>query len=1147
MKHSDFVHLHVHSQYSLLDGACLVPKLIEYANEMHMPALSITDHGNMFGAIEFYNEAMKHGIKPIIGCETYVAKTSRLKRQENGLREQSNHLTLLIKDEEGYKNLIRLVSIAYMEGFYYKPRIDKEVLAKYSKGLIGLSGCLKGEFASLIMAGDEKGAIELAQYYREIFDKDSFFLEIMDHGIKEQAQVNNATVKIARQLDLPLVATNDVHYLKKNMAAAHEVLLCLQTQTTLEDANRMKLSTNEFYLKSPEEMKHLFREVPEAITNTIRIAEMCNLELDFKSTHLPHFTLPDGIAEIEVLREMCMKQIPVCCPSNQTEAIDRLNKELAVINNAGFVSYFLIVSDFVRFAKDKKIPVGPGRGSAAGSIVSYLLGITEIDPLKYDLLFERFLNPERVSFPDIDIDFCYERREEVIQYVTEKYGQDNVAQIITFGTMAAKGVLRDVGRVLGLPYADVDKIAKLVPTDLNITLSHALSVEPELKKLYQTSEVIKKLIDTALVLEGLSRHASTHAAGVVISDKPLYEHVPMFRSPEGQLTTGYTMKSLEKIGLLKMDFLGLKTLTVIAETVKIIKRTKGVDLNISTIALDEQKTFELFCKAKTNGVFQLESSGMRDLLKKLKPDKFEDIIALLALYRPGPLGSGMVDDFIKRKRAGEKVSYDHPLLEPVLKDTYGIILYQEQVMRISNVLAGFSLSQADLLRRAMGKKIPEVIENLKKTFVDGALKNHVDKAIAERVFGLIEFFAGYGFNKSHSTAYALISYQTAYLKANYPVEFMAALLTSEKDNSDKIASYINKCKRMKIKILPPDVNESYAQFTVVGDASIRFGLSAVKNVGEGAVESIIAARKTGGQFYSFSDFCNRVDPRGLNKKVIESLIKCGAFAGFEKNRAQLMAGAEKIIAAAGAAQKDRQSGQLLLFENPAQPGRGNDSLPDIEEWPLHQLLSFEKEMLGFYITAHPLDQYKKIIRKYSILHVSDLHTTKIAADTEVVVAGTLEKIKTTITKRKGEKMAILRLEDTESFIEVLVFPETYKQTFAHLQPDAVVVVKGKLDLKEETPKIIASNVIPIEQASRVLIESISLNVCDIGERQQVFVKLKEIILSHPGKTPVHLAMRAQHGQKVRIQADASVEVNSTLLADLEKVLGKEEVLINLKR
>ncbi|MBU0633827.1 MAG: DNA polymerase III subunit alpha [Candidatus Omnitrophica bacterium] len=1145
MIHSDFVHLHVHSQYSLLDGACQISKLIDTAQALRMPALGITDHGNIFGAIEFYIEANKKGVKPIIGCEIYVAKNSRHEKGEKGIKSPNHHLTLLIKDEEGYHNLMRLVSIAYLEGFYYKPRIDKEVLSSFSKGLIALSGCLKGEIASLILADQEKNAVDVAVYYRDLFGPDNFYLEIMDHGLKEQQQVNKALIKLGRDLGIPLIATNDVHYLKKEMAIAHEVLLCIQTQTTLSDNKRMKFSTNEFYFKSADEIKRIFHDVPKAISNTIKITEMCNLELDFNKIHFPHYKLPDGVNEIEFLDKLCQEKIPALYQNNSQEAKDRLIHELSVIKTLGFTSYFLIVSDFVRFAKENKIPVGPGRGSAAGSIVSYLLGITQIDPLKYDLLFERFLNPKRISFPDIDIDFCYERRDEVIKYVTEKYGKDNVAQIITFGTMAAKGVVRDVGRVLDIPYAEVDKIAKLIPNDLNISLAQAVADEPDLALAYKSNDTIKKLIDIAYVLEGLTRHASTHAAGVVISDKPLHDYIPLFKSNDDQITTGYTMKSIEKIGLLKMDFLGLKTLTVINETLKIIKRTKGLTLDISQLELADKKTLTLFKKANTFGVFQLESSGMRDLLKRLSPDKFEDIIALLALYRPGPLGSGMVDDFIKRKREGEKTHYDHPLLEPILKNTHGIILYQEQVMRITNVLAGFSLSQADLLRRAMSKKTPEVIENMKKSFIEGAAKNNIKHKIAEKIFSLIEFFAGYGFNKSHSTAYALISYQTAFLKAHYPVEFMAALLTSEKDNMDKIALYINEAARMKIKILPPDINESYSQFTVVGEDTIRFGLTAVKNVGGAAVETIINCRKSGGPFISLFNFCERGDSKAVNKKVIESLIKCGAFDRFSQRRAQLANDLESILGLAGSMQKDKQNGQLLLFEDIQNTAQKNN-LPAIEEWPLPQLLSFEKAMLGFYITAHPLQQYQEILQRYSIPSISQIINGENKTQKDIIIAGILEKVKITVTKRTGEKMAILKVADTESSIEVLVFPQVYKQSAINIQADAVVIIKGRLDMREENPKIISSLIVPIETANQELVDSIRLNISTLDEKDKVFHRLKEVLLSHPGKIPVHLQMYSKKGKSVKIKANAKVEVNSLLLSELERLLNKEDIFINLK-
>ncbi|MDP3730809.1 MAG: DNA polymerase III subunit alpha, partial [Candidatus Omnitrophota bacterium] len=846
MNHSDFVHLHVHTQYSLLDGACQLERLFRKARELRMPACAITDHGNMFGAIEFYDMAMKTGVKPIIGCEAYIAPDSRFDKSSRGIQDASFHILLLAKNETGYKNLIKLVSAGYLEGFYYRPRIDKELLFDHKEGLICLSACLKGEIPHLIHTNQLDRAMKAADEYKSAFGKDNFYLEIQDNGIPEQETVNQELIKMSKDLGLGLVATNDVHYMERDHARAHDLLLCIQTQTNIEDSNRMRMATDEFYFKSKQEMARTFgNTVPEALKNTLAIAEKCNLELNFKAVHLPQYKVPPGKTRESYLRELVAEGIKKRYPDDDDVVTKRVEHELKVIENFGYSSYFLIASDFVNYAKENAIPVGPGRGSAAGSVVSYSLGITDIDPLKYDLLFERFLNPERISLPDIDIDFCYERRQEVIDYVVRKYSKDNVAQIVTFGTMMAKAVIRDVGRALGMAYGDVDKIAKLVPNELNITLSHAIEQEPELKTLYRTDPKIAQLIDTSLVLEGLTRHASTHAAGVVISEKPLVNYCPLYKVNDGQISTGYPMTSLEKIGLLKMDLLGLRTLTVISEALKIIKRTKNIDLNISGISLEDKKTYKLLANAESVGVFQLESSGMRDLLKKLKPEKFEDIIALLALFRPGPIGSGMLDDFMKRKHGEVELKYDHPLLEPILKETYGVILYQEQAMRIASSLAGFSLAQADNLRRAMAKKTPEIMAQTRQLFIEGCLKNKIDRKTADRVFNLIEHFAGYGFNKSHSAAYALISFRTAYLKANFPVEFMTALLTSEKDNLDKIAVYINESARMGIKILPPDVNESYANFTVVGD-SIRFGLAAIKNVGEGAILSIIKMREKDG-------------------------------------------------------------------------------------------------------------------------------------------------------------------------------------------------------------------------------------------------------------------------------------------------------------
>ncbi|MDD5476520.1 MAG: DNA polymerase III subunit alpha, partial [Syntrophales bacterium] len=913
---SEFVHLHLHTQYSLLDGACRIPEILAIAKSYKMDSLAITDHGNMFGAIEFYLEAQKAGIKPIIGCEVYVAPKSRLDKSGSGIEEAANHLILLARDESGYQNLMKLVSIGYLEGFYYRPRIDKEILSQHAQGIIGLSACLKGEVPWLIQQKRFNDALKAADTFQSIFGKGNFYLEIQANSIPEQKIVNEGLVKIAKELDMPLVATNDVHYPTKDKAAAHEALLCIQTQTTLEDPKHMRFQTDEFYFRSPEEMKTTFRDYPQAIKNTLEIAQRCNLELDFKQLHLPKYNPPEGKDKEAYLLELCENGMKNKGLTDNPEAQSRLGHEFKIIKDMGFISYFLIVWDFISHAKEKGIPVGPGRGSAAGSLVSFLLGITDLNPLKYGLLFERFLNPERMSMPDIDIDFCYERRQEVIDYVTQKYGKENVAQIITFGTMQARGVIRDVGRVMAIPYADVDRIAKLVPAELDMTLKKAMESEPELNNLYKNDPEINKLINIALSLEGLNRHASVHAAGVIITDKPLQNYMPLFKTGDDQITTGYSMGLLEKIGLLKVDFLGLKTLTVVDETLKLIKKTRGIELKADELPLDDANTYKLLASSHTVGVFQVESSGMRDLLKKLIPEHFEDLIALLALYRPGPIGSGMLDDFMKRKHGLTPIKYEHPKLEPILKETYGIMVYQEQIMQIASALAGFSLAQADILRKAMGKKIPEVMEKQRSNFVRGCVKNSIKEATATKIFDLIEYFSGYGFNKSHSTAYAIVSYNTAFLKANYPVEFMTALLTSERDNTDKIVMYVNEAQQMGLKVLPPDINESDVLFKVEDPTSIRFGLLAIKNVGRGAAESIVEARQKA-KFKSLEDLCTRIDLRLANRKVLESLIKCGALDCLGAARARMFANLETMLERAQKIQKEKSSGQLSFFDQPA--------------------------------------------------------------------------------------------------------------------------------------------------------------------------------------------------------------------------------------
>jgi DNA polymerase-3 subunit alpha len=1146
MPHSEFTHLHLHTQYSLLDGACRIPEILNLAKQFKMDSLAITDHGNMFGAVNFYLEAQKAGIKPIIGCEVYIAPKSRLEKSAASSDESFNHFILLARDEAGYHNLMKLVSIGYLEGFYYRPRIDKEVLASHSTGLIGLSACLKGEIPMLLQQLRFNDALKAADTFLNILGKGNFYLEIQENNIPEQKTVNEGLIKISKELAIPLVATNDVHYLTRASAKAHEALLCVQTQTTLEDPNRMRFQTDEFYFKSPQEMAELFKYAPEAIRNTQEVAERCNLELDFSCHHLPKYDPPTGKTKEDFLKGLCEQGLSRRFNEATPEIKQRLDHELKIIKDIGFTSYFLIVWDFIHYAKENRIPVGPGRGSAAGSLVSYLLGITDIDPLKYKLLFERFLNPERVSLPDIDIDFCYERRQEVIDYVAKKYGQENVAQIITFGTMQARAVVRDVGRVMGISYADVDRIAKMIPFDPNNTLKDALENEAELKNIYKTDPRITKLMDIALVLEGLNRHASVHAAGVVIADKPLNNYMPLFKTNDDHITTGYDMSILEKIGLLKVDFLGLRTLTVIDQAIKLVKETQGTDIDIENIPLDEPNTYKLLSAAKTMGVFQVESSGMRDLLKKMEPEYFEDLIALLALYRPGPMGSGMLSDFIQRKKNKAYIKYDHKRLEPILKDTYGIMVYQEQIMQIVSALAGFSLAQADLLRRAISKKIPEVMEQQRKNFVVGCIKNGISETTANRIFDQIDYFSGYGFNRSHSAAYALISYRTAYLKANYPVEFMTALLTSERDNTDKIVEYVNEAENMGIEILPPDINESGALFKVTGENKIRFGLLAVKNVGRGAIESIIQARKNSGKFISLEDMCQRIDLRLVNKKVMESLIKCGALDTFGMKRAQMAISLERVLEFASTAQKERAKGQMLLFDNNSEQGsfiknRLTEYL-DVKEWPEPQLLSFEKEMLGFYITGHPLARYARQLKRFASSAIADLpqHNDQ----DQVSIVGLITKVKHTITRAKQEKMAIVKIEDLSGIVELLVFPATFQKVSRYIQPNLVVLVKGRINLKEETPKIIINDLFPVDEIYK-LITAVNINLS--GMRENLFESLKGLLSSYSGKTPVYLHLDTPVKSRVQVVVGDNlfVEPSERLIQDIENLLGEERLSLSI--
>jgi DNA polymerase III subunit alpha len=1057
MEKGKFVHLHVHSEYSLLDGASRITKLIERAGEFDMPALALTDHGVMYGCIEFYSQAKKAGIKPIIGCEVYLAPKSRWDKQiERDKKEESfYHLTLLSENNRGYKNLMRLVSLGFLEGFYYKPRVDKELLREYSKGIIALSGCISGEIPKLIVSGKIKEAKKILEEYVDIFGKENFFLELQDSGIPEQKIVNKALLELSTEYKIPLVATNDVHYTDKGDSRAHDVLLCIQTGSTINEPDRLKFPTEEYYFKNYNQMKELFGEFPGAIENTIEIADRCSLNLKFGMNLIPSFFVPDDSTPEEFLKKLCYKNVEKKYGKVTGVVGERIDRELEVIKKMGFSDYFLIVWDLVNFAKNENIRVGPGRGSAAGSIVSYLLGITDIEPLRYGLLFERFLNEERKSMPDIDIDFCYEKRNEVIKYVTEKYGERRVAQLITFGTMAARQAIRDAGRVMEMPYSEVDRIAKMVPMELNVTIKNSLEMVPELNEIYENNEKVKEIIDTAISLEGISRQDSIHAAGVVISSEDLYNYTPLQKENEGDIVTQYKMEDIQKIGLLKMDFLGLKTLSLIDKTLFLIKKTKGQDIDVASISLDDYKTFKMLSEGECLGVFQLESSGMRELVINMKPTKFEDLIALLALYRPGPLQSGMVRNFVENKNEKKQISYLHPSLEKILESTYGIILYQEQVMSIASELAGFSMSEADILRSAISKKKRALLSKQKNKFIEGAKKRGIDEKISIKIFELVNNFAEYGFNKSHSAAYAMISYQTGYLKANYPVEFMAALLSIRMGSQEKVAQYVNETRRMGIEVLPPDINESFTDFTVVED-SIRFGLSAIKNVGTNVIECIEKERKESGKFKNFIDFCERVDSSVLNKKTLESLIKSGTFDSLGMSRKYLLENYDKIVEDVLKIKKDRDIGQYSLFEvngsekEDVMLGSSFQAEEKFREFSKKELLNFEKEMLGLYISGHPLFEYEASLSRLTPIEAMGSLEDSI----NVAIGGIVSRVKIIYTK-KDQQMCFMELEDISDSVEVIVFPSIFLKYRKIIMEDKIVRIKGRLDKKEDQIKIIA--------------------------------------------------------------------------------------------
>jgi len=1155
---AEYVHLHVHTQYSLLDGAIRIDDLLQKCKKLNMPAVAVTDHGAMHGALEFYVKARKAGIKPIIGCEFYIAPEDR--KIHAGAKSSSDaafHLLLLAMDMKGYKNLMKLASIAQLEGFYYKPRIDRETLTTHNEGLIALTACLHGGIPYLILNGNMEGARAETNALQKIF-QDRLYFELQDNGIKEQVKVNKGLKKLSKEFSIPLVATNDCHYLNRDEAFAHEVLLCIQTGRTINDSGRFKFATDELYFKSPEEMRERFREYPDALAETVKIAERCNLELKFGQHHFPNFPIPEGQtldSYFEKLaREGLKERLALIREKGELTAElektyhERLEMEIEVIKTMEFPGYFLIVADFINWAKNRKIPVGPGRGSGAGSLVAFCLRITEIDPMPYGLIFERFLNIERKSLPDFDIDFCQERRGEVFHYVQEKYGgSQHVAQIITFGSMKARAVIRDVGRALDMPYGEVDKIAKLIPEQLKITIKEAIEQEPRLRDAEKRDEKVASLVSVARVLEGLSRHMSTHAAGVVISPEPMVEYLPLCKGPKGEILTQYDMKYTEMTGLIKFDFLGLKTLTVIDRAIKLIESDLGTPLEIEKIPLDDPKTYDLLCKGDALGVFQLESSGMRALLTNMKPEVFSDLIALVALYRPGPMESGMVGNFVETKHGKKPANYPLPQLKPVLEETYGVIVYQEQVMKIANILSSYSLGDADILRRAMGKKIPEVMANEKEKFMTGAEKNNIPQDKAEYVFDLMAKFAGYGFNKSHSAAYALIAYQTAYLKAHYPAQFMAALLSCDMNNTDKVVTYINECRENEIEVLPPDINESDKDFTVVDDR-IRFGLAAVKNVGEAALDSIIEERQADGPYTSLEDFCCRVDLRRVNRRVLESLNKAGAFDSLNLKRSQLFAILDKALEQGQAAQRDRLSGQISLFavmqiEDECQHSK--IEIPDIPEWTDQEKLTFEKETVGFYLTGHPLDDYRE-----DILSVADTNLSEKKQWNEgqnLRVGGLIRDIKYRKTK-KGDPMAVIVLEDIAGTVEVVIFPELYSQCASLLHNDTAVVIEGMVKKDERGDNIIANGVDTLEEArnkytadARIMLQSDHVN-------RQSLEALKKVFYRHHGPCPISLTLHfAGRGEvDLEIPQEITIKPCKEFTAEVNNTMGEQVISYNKK-
>ena len=1138
---SGFTHLHCHTEYSVLDGACKIAEILEKCREFDMKSCAITDHGAIFGAIEFYQMAKKAGIKPIIGCELYLAPNSRFDKQAG--TKNNYHFLTLCENETGYHNLCKLSSLGYLEGFYYKPRVDLELIAKYSEGLIATTSCLAGEVPQHLMNDDLDKANEALMKYVEIFGKDNFLVELMDHGMEEQKKVNPFLAEMAEHHGLMTIATNDCHYVNKEDAEPHEALLCIQTNGMLDDEDHFKFPSNEVYFKTPDEMREVFPQWPEAIANTEKIAERCNVEIPLGQHLIPEYVTPENQDKLSYLTELVMDGLKFRygdSPGADNE--ERAKFELGIIDQMGFVDYFLVTWDLINFARQEGIPVGPGRGSGAGSIVAYTLKITNIDPMRYNLLFERFLNPERVSMPDFDIDFCYVRREEMIEYSKQKYGKDNVSQIITFGRMLAKNVVRNVGRVMGMPYAEVDRIAKLIPDELKITLESAYKKEKELKQLVDSDPQVAKLWRLAGRLEGTIGNCGTHAAGVVICDKPIMNYVALYQAAgTDTVATQVEMKGVEEVGLLKMDFLGLRTLTVVHETVRLIKEIHGVEIDIDNIECDDANAYKLLRSGQTTGVFQLESSGMRDLAKKIGLESLEEICALVALFRPGPMQ--FIDAYIKNKYNPDKIVYDHPKLKPILEETYGITVYQEQVMQIVQALAGFSLGQADILRRAMGKKKADLMAEQRHKFVDGCRDNDIKEELAVKLYDMIETFAGYGFNKSHSMAYAFVAYQTAYLKANYPAEFMAALLTSESGNLDKVAMYVEECRRTGLEVVPPDVNASYKHFAVENGA-ITFGLSAIKNVGDKPVGSIVLERDENGPYKDIFDFCSRLDSKKVNRRLIESLNKAGGFVNTGWSRAQVDAVLEQAMSEAQLAQRERDAGQTSLFDLMGDADSQAASMhqkPKIPEWPEADILAHEKEMIGLYVSSHPLQQHIPILRRFCTPGAGDLSTLREGQ--EVILGGLLNNVKFHITA-KGKKMAFITVGTLDVPMEITVFTDTYEESGHLLLADNIIMVRAHVNYRNGDAGLVADEIMPIDDAPKRMTRAVHIRVSENGEPEEDRISALALMLDGSrGSCNVFLHYTTEDRQDVIVHATSAclVQPSPRLMQEVEGLLGENSI------